>query len=144
MLWCLIEFLWLSGFISAGFIFILRLRTICFYRDYVFYYNRDYAVSDSWRFDNSLILVFVPLLLMVLYIDISLCSSTFSTWYCLLAWSWWFFYWICWSLLYAYHHYMGLNAEEFAVMPRLYDTFPLLWSYIMRKVPQLWAIAVGL
>ena len=115
----------------------------CYYRDYIFYYNRDYAVSDSWRFDNALILVFVPLLLLVLYIDISICTSTFSTMYYFLAWSWWFFYWIFWSLLHVYYHYMSLNAEEFAVMPRPYDTFPLLWSYIMRKVPQLRA-AVGL
>ena len=110
----------------------------CDYRDYVFYYNRDYALSDSWKFDNALILEFVPLLLMVLYIDISLCSITVSTWYCFLEWSWWFFYWICWCLQYAYHHYMGLNAEEFAVMPFHYFD-RILWGKYFSYARSQWA-----
>ena len=26
------------------------------------------------------------------------------------VWRWWFFYWIFWSLLHAYHHYMSLKC----------------------------------
>ena len=36
------------------------------------------------------------------------------------------------------------NTEEFVVMPRLYNTFPLCCLYIVGKVPKFWAIALGL
>ena len=100
---------------------------------YIFYYNRDSAVSDSWRFDNALILVFVPLLLLVLYIDISLCSSTFSNLYCLLAWRW-FFYWIFWSLLHAYHHYMSLKCWRIGGDASTLWHISITWLYTKKKV----------
>ena len=36
------------------------------------------------------------------------------------------------------------NAEEFLVMPLLYNTFPLRLLHIVGKIPKFWAIALGL
>ena len=57
----------------------------------ILYYYQHSAVFGFWRFDNVLVLVFVPLLFLILYIDMSQCISTFGTKNCLLTWNWWFF-----------------------------------------------------
>ena len=85
----------MSGFTNSDVIYPHLVTTIRLDLNFDVRVCRYSSMLDAWRFGNTIILVFVPLLLLVLFIEMSLCPSI-STRYRLIAWELMILY-IFWS-----------------------------------------------